>query len=158
MTTYEAKNIAIALMEQHGLLAKGWKFQFNNRKRALGVCKWPAVGGGIIELSHHFVRLNDAEAVRQTVLHEIAHAIAGPEAGHGPAWKMACRHVGCKPRRCSSTRDGVTMPKGKYKLVCGTCNTEMRTYHRRPTRDLAQCYHPACGIKSVGTLRVHRNA
>ncbi len=38
------------------------------------------------------------EQVRDTVLHEIAHAIAGPEAGHGPLWKATARRIGATPR------------------------------------------------------------
>ena len=35
---------------------------------------------------------------RQTALHEIAHALAGPLAGHGPRWLKIARQIGCRPR------------------------------------------------------------
>ena len=38
------------------------------------------------------------EQIRDTVLHEIAHAIAGREAGHGPLWKVTARRIGATPR------------------------------------------------------------
>ena len=44
------------------------------------------------------------EEIRDTVLHEIAHAIAGPEAGHGPLWKATARRIGATPR--AKTYDG----------------------------------------------------
>ena len=38
------------------------------------------------------------EQIRDTVLHEIAHAIAGREAGHGPLWKVTARRIEATPR------------------------------------------------------------
>ena len=32
------------------------------------------------------------------LLHEIAHAIVGREAGHGPLWKVTARRIGATPR------------------------------------------------------------
>ncbi len=34
------------------------------------------------------------------ILHEIAHANAGPGAGHGPIWKAEARRIGCTADRC----------------------------------------------------------
>lgn len=36
------------------------------------------------------------KGIRDTILHEIATVIAGPEAGHGPKWKAVCRRVGAR--------------------------------------------------------------
>jgi predicted SprT family Zn-dependent metalloprotease len=38
--------------------------------------------------------------VRDTVLHEVAHAIAGNRAGHGPEWKEVAKRIGCSATRC----------------------------------------------------------
>ena len=71
-----AEQIAEHLMTRHGLMGRGWSFAFNRRKRSLGLCHYTARR---IELSSHFVEMNDETQVRDTVLHEIAHALAGRE-------------------------------------------------------------------------------
>ena len=38
------------------------------------------------------------EQIRDTVLHEIAHVIAGREAGHRPLWKVTAQRIGATPR------------------------------------------------------------
>lgn len=90
-------DLAVGLMRQHGL--NGWTFEFDNAKRRAGVCRYRCK---VISLSRHYVRLNadNYEDIRDTILHEIAHAIAGFKAAHGPAWKAVCRRIGAKPERC----------------------------------------------------------
>ena len=44
----------------------------------------------------------DAE---NTVLHELAHALAGPKAGHGPEWKAQAQALGCDAERCAPALD-----------------------------------------------------
>jgi plasmid stabilization system protein ParE len=38
--------------------------------------------------------------VRDTILHEVAHALAGPKAKHGPVWREVAVRIGCSGRRC----------------------------------------------------------
>jgi hypothetical protein len=47
--------------------------------------------------------------VAGTTLHELAHVIAGPGAGHGPKWKAACARLGLIFVRAAGT---------KYSLAC----------------------------------------
>src|SRR4051794_12385578 len=91
----EAERAARDLMLLFGLA--DWDFAWNWRKRALGLCRYRERR---IELSRWFVKANGEEMVRETVLHEIAHALAGEKAGHGDRWKAMCVKVGCKPERC----------------------------------------------------------
>ncbi|BAM05276.1 SprT family zinc-dependent metalloprotease [Phycisphaera mikurensis] len=137
--------LAERLMREHGLLPgagqprtrKHWTFGFNNRKRCLGLCRFDAKR---IELSAAFVQRNDEPAVRDTVLHEIAHALAGARAGHGQAWRDACVRVGAKPERLDREAD---MPEGRWRAVCPGCG-QVHTRHRRPARG-ARYHCRACG-------------
>ena len=43
--------------------------------------------------------------VTDTILHEIAHALAGPGAGHGPAWKATASRLGATPKSCAPESD-----------------------------------------------------
>ena len=131
-----AARMARELMAQHGV--GDWTFTWNRRKRSLGLCRYRQRR---IELSVHFVIANDAEQVRETILHEIAHALAGEDAGHGPLWKAMCLRVGCKPLRCDQGE--AIMPRGRWQARCGTCGKEYWR-HRRPERR-ARYWCKSCG-------------
>ena len=66
-------------------------FVYNRGKRTLGMCDFTRKR---IELSRYFVAHNDEAAVRDPLLHEIAHALAGEKAGHGPKWRRVCERIG----------------------------------------------------------------
>ena len=120
----EVRNLALELMARHGL--EGWKFAFNRRKRALGLCRY---GTKSIELSIYLVDANDGEEVRDTILHEIAHALVGPGHAHDAVWKAKCLEVGAKPARCGEA----DMPEGRWKASCPACGIGF-SRHRRPKR------------------------
>ena len=84
----------------------------------------------VIGLSAPLARLHDDREVRDTILHEIAHALAGPAAGHGPAWRDVAARIGCSSRRCLPA-DAPRVP-GAWVGVCSRGHTTER--HRRPER------------------------
>jgi predicted SprT family Zn-dependent metalloprotease len=119
-----------ALLNAHGLTA--WEFGFNSNVRRAGVCFYPHRGEpGRIELSVHFTQHNTDDEVRDTLLHEIAHALVGPGHGHDGVWKAKCRAIGAKPDACYG--DEVEMPRGRWRATCPGCATEFDR-HRRPAR------------------------
>ena len=115
--------LARELLTAHGLT--GWSFHLNRSKVNLGLCRY---GQRTIELSAFFVEENSDEAIRDTLLHEIAHALAGRAAGHGPLWRAMCLRVGAKPERLSFEAE---MPSGRWQAVCGNCGLRHHK-HRRP--------------------------
>lgn len=119
------------LMVQHGLL--DWQFAFNNNVRRAGVCFYPTRSRpGRIELSIHFVELNDETEVRDTALHEIAHALVGRGHGHDAVWKAKCIEIGAKPVRCYDS-SAVVMPSGQWRASCPSCAKGF-SRHRKPQR------------------------
>jgi predicted SprT family Zn-dependent metalloprotease len=136
MDLESAATIARDAMTRFGL--GDWAFGWNRRKRSLGLCRYRERR---IELSIHFVHANDAIQVRETILHEIAHALAGERTGHGPRWKAMCVRVGCKPVRCD--HGDAVMPRGRWVARCGTCGKEYWR-HRRPARQ-AKYWCRTCG-------------
>jgi predicted SprT family Zn-dependent metalloprotease len=82
-----------------------------------------------IELSIHFVERNPEEEIRDTILHEIAHALVGHRHGHGPVWKKKCLEIGARPVRCGQAE----MPAGQWKASCGSCGKKFDR-HRKPKR------------------------
>ncbi len=129
------ERFARAVFARHEL--NGWSFAFNRRKTEMGLCLF---GLRRIELSVHFVQLNDREAIRDTLLHEVAHALVGPGHGHDRVWKQKCREVGAKPERVSYD---VQMPDGRWQATCEGCG--MRHHkHRRP-KHMVGWYCRYCG-------------
>jgi len=137
MDCESAKQIANELMNEHGLIARGWSFAFNRRKQALGLCNY---GSKRIELSIWFVLSNAQDEVVDTVRHEIAHALVGHKAGHGPVWMAQCQAIGALPNRTCST---ATMPRGVYQASCPGCGRKHDRYRRPMKRRTYYCR--ACG-------------
>lgn len=131
--------LARTIMDQHGLT--DWAFDLDNAKRRAGCCFYRSK---IITLSRHYVErnLDKPDDLRDTILHEVAHALAGHAAGHGDAWKAVCVQIGARPKRCYDSQ-AINMPKGKYQAVCGGCQ-KVFTRHRR-VKPLTYRYCLACG-------------
>lgn len=132
----DVARLANSLLAQHSL--DGWKFRYDRAKKRAGCCKYRPK---TITLSYHYVTLNahKPDDIRDTLLHEIAHALAGPGTHHGPIWKMWCRKIGARPVRCYDVKD-VTMPKGKYVAACPKC-TRVYHKHKKPTNVTGTRYY-----------------
>lgn len=109
-----AKTLALTLMGEHDLISKGWTFKFDGAERRMGLCSY---GPKSISISRHYANAATEAEVRNTILHEIAHALVGPyevdrnnriisqngrmkKSGHGYQWKSKARSIGCTGDRC----------------------------------------------------------
>jgi predicted SprT family Zn-dependent metalloprotease len=117
MNLHAAQNLARQLIKQHGLA--GWTFSFDHARRRFGSCR---VKSKMITLSRTLTFLNPETEVRDTILHEIAHALT-PNDGHGQRWKRKCIEIGARPERCYAESKVVTpaRPTARYAIGCRTC-------------------------------------
>lgn len=129
MKLTEAQQLALSLMREHGLIEKGWTFQFDKAVRRFGCCYQSSKR---ITLSKALVELNEESIVKNTILHEIAHALVGAGVGHSWIWKQKAIQIGCSGERCYSSE--VVRPKAKYSGSCPNCNRQIA---RNKRMDLA---------------------
>src|SRR3569832_903715 len=117
MNLYEAAHLARNLMSQHGLVA--WSFSFDHARRRFGRCDYTHKR---ITLSRPLTLLNNIDEVRDTILHEIAHALC-PNDGHGRRWKAKCREGGARPARCYSDAAAASPARAaaRYQYGCQGC-------------------------------------
>lgn len=83
-------------MKKHGLLEKGWGFEFDRATSRLGQCDF---GKKRITISKHFTGAATLEQFEQTLFHEIAHALLPVAVKHGWQWKTKAREIGYKGAR-----------------------------------------------------------
>lgn len=145
-----AATLALRLMGEHGL--GGWTFAFDNAKTRAGVCRPERRRIG---LSGPLTRLHTEAEVRDTILHEIAHALVGAEHRHDEVWVRKAREIGCSAQRCVSSVAGRL--EGDWVGTCSAGHTVTR--HRRPERVLScQRCSPRFSVAAVfdWTYRGHQ--
>ena len=136
---------ANALIALH--LDDSWSFGFDNAKTRAGLCNYTRKR---ITVSRYLAEKFEDDAIHQTLLHEVAHAMAGPRAGHGPKWKAVANELGYEGGRL---HDGPIA--NELAPWVGTCPAGHIIHrYRRPTRPMAcgKCarrYDPANAIQWV---------
>ena len=130
----DAIELATKLMREHGLT--GWRVKLDHARRRAGQCDYNTK---VISLSRLYVRNAEKNHIRDTILHEIAHALVGPDHGHDAVWRQKAREIGCTATRCHTlsfarARWVMQCPNGcfsvdrhrrKSGLVCATCKASV---------------------------------
>jgi predicted SprT family Zn-dependent metalloprotease len=119
---------ADALIDLH--LDRSWSFGFDNAKTRAGLCNYTAKR---ITVSKYLAAKYEDDEIHQVLLHEVAHAIAGARAGHGPKWKAVASELGYEGKRLHGGAIADEMARW-----VGTCPAGHVHYrYRKPTRQLA---------------------
>ena len=129
MDTNDAYRLATKLLREHDLTH--WRFKFDNAKSRFGLCD---PNKRVISLSRHLTELNPEAEVRETILHEIAHALT-PGKGHGPEWKRVARSIGSNAGR---THDAA-VPEARWLLICPSCANTTKRSRRTKTGAVTAC-------------------
>ena len=90
----DVMTLARALMEEHDV--GHWELELDRARRRAGQTDH---GRRRITLSRHLMGLYSKAEVRETVLHEIAHARVGSSHGHDGVWVAEARRIGASGRR-----------------------------------------------------------
>ena len=113
--------LANRLLKDHELDKKGWRFRFDRAKRRAGCCRYLKKE---ITLAKAYAEQEELKEIKNTILHEIAHALVGPKHGHNEIWKQKALEIGCDAERCHY----VVFSKPKYKLTCSNSSFEATRY------------------------------
>ena len=108
-----------------------WSFDFDNAKRRAGLCNFTDKK---ISVSRYLANKWDDDEIHQILLHEVAHAMAGPRAGHGPRWKAVAADLGYVGSR-TADGDGVD----ELAPWVGTCPSGHITYRYRAPKHQVSC-------------------
>ena len=126
--------MAEELLAAH-LPGRGWRFGFDRAVRRAGACHYAEMR---ITVSRHLAEAAEEAEVRQVLLHEVAHALAGHRAAHGPRWRSIAAGIGYTGTRL---HDGpIAEERARWLGTCPAGHEHRR--FRRPTRDLS------CGLCS----------
>ena len=140
MTLSEIDTLGNQLLQKHedkNDLEPGWRFGFDLAPARGGICRDTEKR---ITLSVTYcLKASEAEIV-DTILHEIAHAIVGPQHGHDAVWKAAAQRIGCTAERCHRVEH--TLPRWRGQCGCGKQWKRQRLTRRSRT---GLC--PACNDK-----------
>ena len=119
---------ADALIALH--LDPSWSFGFDNARTRAGLCRYDRKR---ITVSRLLAARYEDDEIHQVLLHEVAHAVAGARAAHGPKWKAVARDLGYVGKRL---HDGAIADE--LAPWVGTCPSGHVHYrYRRPTRPLS---------------------
>lgn len=147
MELQEARRMGRELLAEHGLV--DWALDFDDAKVRAGLCRFDR---RTISLSRPLTVLYGRSQVRETILHEIAHALVGPEHGHDATWRATALGIGSTGRRCVAPE----APQAPAPWL-GTCPAgHAVTRHRQPSRP-ASCVRCArqFDVAHLFTWRFH---
>ena len=138
-------------LTQYGLEASGWQGRFDEAKRRFGICK---MHHKTISLSRPLVMLNSEAEVRDTILHEVAHALAwerhGENCHHDERWRTICTEVGARP---VVTYDDEVVQPGLPWILCHEESEEVfASYARKPSGDPSELWIRGRKEETLGKL------
>lgn len=121
-----AAELVRKIMGDFNLESDDWYFEFSECKTLLGDCHYSKKR---IRLSRPFVLLNSEIRVKNTILHEVAHALVGRGFGHSKMWKRKAISIGCSGDRTTNSSDFIAPPR-KYTATCPKCGRETQAFKR----------------------------
>lgn len=136
-----AARMAREAMDDYGL--SDWTFAYDHARRRAGVTKFDSK---TISLSKILVPLYTRSQVINVVLHEIAHALVGPNHHHDAVWKRQAAAIGADP---SARLSEVPEPPAPWVGVCPNGHEYKRFRKPRTKGSCSKCsnrYDPRYAI------------
>lgn len=115
------------LLDAHGL--SDWKVTFDNAQRRFGQCHHRAK---TISLNREYVAAESDDGAQDAIRHEVAHALAGPDAGHGPTWTVAASQLGADTRVNTDPHEASTSERRRERDLAWASRTPFPSRGRIP--------------------------
>ena len=112
MNIHEAISLGYDIINEFPSLYN-WTVTSNNRKRAFGLCSHSKE---VISLSSYLVPQMTDKAIKNTIIHEIAHALT-PFHGHDNVWRDKCISLGGNGKRCCCTSHRIITVTRVFQIV-----------------------------------------
>jgi hypothetical protein len=110
---------------------ENWQFEFDSAKRRAGLCDYT---NQKIQLSKYHVDIHTVDQNLQVVLHEIAHAMCGSEAGHSKTWLATAKRIGYRAEKFT----GKEIAQETAPWV-GTCPMGHQHFRYRRPKNMGSC-------------------
>jgi len=139
MNLHKAQKLAMELMLLHGIT--DYSFRWSRSRRAAGTCKYYSK---IIQLSLPLTELADERDVKDTILHEIAHALC-PGHGHDYVWQSKAKEIGANGLRCygmKGQKESLVIAHqliARYKGVCPNGHEHFKNRMPKRTHSCGRC-------------------
>lgn len=151
MNITDALDLLNKSLISHGL--SDWTGGLDNSRRRFGLC---SIGKKHISISKPLCELNSDDEVRDTILHEIAHALAwqrhNENCGHDKRWKAICVEIGARPVACFD--HDVVQPAAPWVLVHRETGEVFRSYYKRPKRNWSDVWIRGRKTDTYGMLEI----
>ena len=157
----EIKNIVTNICEEH-LKNLTYKIEFSSQCRYIGKCVVKRIDFKpyyILRFSefyfNYFYDTNDINELKDTVLHEVAHALAhdrfGRNQNHNNNWKKTAIEIGC------SGKVRISIPVSAYKYVyeCPVC--KQRFHRLRKLNKKLKYYCKKCEDKNIPIVLIEEH-
>lgn len=123
MNNTEILTLGQDILKQYGLDIKGWKITFDTAKKRGGACHYRTK---TISLSKAIMATATDAEIRETILHETAHALT-PGHSHDHVWKSMLISMGGTGARTHN----MEVPKGRYEMYCSRCESVIGYRHQK---------------------------
>lgn len=114
-----------------------WKFKFDHSTRRAGCCNYR---DQTLSISFELARNASDADIRDTLLHEIAHALVGQKHNHDAVWKATAQKIGCSGERCHR----LVFSPPRYHVAC-----ENRCWEQTAERRNRRAVCRTCGGKVI---------
>ena len=136
MTIDQAISLSKSLLNQYPELSE-WGVTTNKRKRSFGICSYRYRR---IELSEFLIPHMTDKAIKDTIIHEIAHALTRGH-NHDYVWRRKCIELGGDGRRVGGDDKYINALESrknfdktaKYTLTCPVCG-DSHGRHRKTSK------------------------
>ena len=136
------RDLAASEMKWHGLSQQSWAVKYDHARARAGLCDLRAK---MLSFSRNLIARESPADMRNTLLHEIAHALAGAKHGHDRTWRAIALQIGCDGKRCHT----MELAPAKWFYRCSAGCWQVSRFKRSRLGATSKHTCKICGAASV---------